>query len=204
MRKTKLNITMLMALALIIAFSTAALAKGNVKIIDGNKAVKGKDAPRFVIETLDGEDFKLHEFRGKKPIIIVFWGLECPPCMKELPYIQKFYEKYSDSVEIIGVSSDPKRNRTQIKNRVKELGLTFKIGHDYENKLRTKIYLSRFVPFLVVIDKEGKVILLQAGSAHPEKLIAELEELLGDDITVNVEEPELIEESEANDKDKEA
>ncbi len=190
MRKAKLNITILMTLVMIISFAGVAFAKGNVRIIDGNKAIKGKDAPRFIIETIDGEDFKLHEYRDKKAIIITFWGINCLPCMKELTYLQKFYDKHSECVEVIAITADPKRFRTLIKNKVKELDLKFKIGHDYENKLRNKIYLSRVVPFLVVINQEGKVILLQNGLKVPDNLVEEMEKLLGDDLICEEDEPE--------------
>ncbi len=204
MSKAKLHITILMALVMIISFAGSAFAKDNVRIIDGNKAHKGKKAPRFIINTMDGEEFKLHDYLGKKAIVMSFWATYCEPCLEELPYLQKFYEKHSDCAEVIAITVDPRRQKKLIENNVKEMGLKFTIAHDYENKLRKKIYQSKHIPLLIVINKEGKIVLIQNGVGHPEKLIAELEELLGDDLNCEseeTEETEEIEESAAKEKE---
>jgi peroxiredoxin len=166
-------------------FVQAAIAKEEAKIIDGNKAIKGQKAPRFEVSTLDGEKFNLEDSLGKKPIVISFWATWCEPCKKELPYVQKFYEKYSDSVDVIAISIDTLKNKKVLTNTVKELGLKFPIGMDPDNKLRQKIYISDKVPFLVVIDKSGKVLLLKQGCPEPEKVAKELEDLLKDQIKPN-------------------
>lgn len=200
MSKAKLHITILMALVMIISFAGSAFAKDNVRIIDGNRALKGKKAPRFIITTMDGEEFKLHDYLGKKAVVISFWATYCEPCLKELPYLQKFHEKHSDCAEVIAITIDPKRQRKLIENKVKEMGLKFAIAHDYENKLRKKIYRSKHIPLLIVINKEGKIVLIQNGVGHPDKLVAELEELLGDDLNCKPEEDEEDEEDDDDDE----
>jgi peroxiredoxin len=201
MSKAKLHLTILMALVMIISFAGSAFAKGNVRIIDGNKAHKGQKAPRFIITTMDNEEFKLHDYLGKKAIIMSFWATYCEPCLEELPYLQKFYEKHSDCVEVIAITIDPKRQRKLIENNVKEMGLKFTIAHDYENKLRKKIYRSKHIPLLIVINKEGKIVLIQNGVGHPEKLIGELKELLGDDLNCEADEPDEPAEDEDESED---
>jgi len=200
MSKAKLHLTILMALVMIISFACTAFAKDNVKIIDGNKAHKGKKAPRFIITTMNNEEFKLYDYLGKKAIIMSFWATYCEPCLEELPYLQKFYEKHSDCVEIIAITIDPKRQRKLIENNVKEMGLKFTIAHDYKNKLRKKIYQSKHIPLMIVINKEGKIVLIQNGTGHPDKLIAELDELLGDDLNCKPDEP-AEDEDESEDDD---
>jgi len=201
MSKAKLHLTILMALVMIISFACTAFAKDNVKIIDGNKAHKGKKAPRFIITTMNNEEFKLYDYLGKKAIIMSFWATYCEPCLEELPYLQKFYEKHSDCVEIIAITIDPKRQRKLIENNVKEMGLKFTIAHDYKNKLRKKIYQSKHIPLMIVINKEGKIVLIQNGTGHPDKLIAELDELLGDDLNCKPDEPDEPAEDEDESED---
>ena len=186
MIKTKISISLIVSLLIFSFLTSFALAKGSVRVIDGNKAQKGKLAPRFIIETMDGEDWSLRDFKGEKAIVITFWATWCEPCILELPYLQKFYEKYSDSVEILAISEDAKNHRKIVANKIKDMGFTFPVAMDSSKKLAKKIYFHRMIPYLVVIDKDGKILKLQQGSTHPEKLIGELEELFGDTIKPNV------------------
>ncbi|MBU1022823.1 TlpA family protein disulfide reductase [bacterium] len=186
MFKTKFFLLLIFSVIMISFFASLAFAKDLVRIVDGNKALKGKPAPRFIIETMNGKEWSLQDFKDKKAVVISFWATWCEPCLLELPNLQKFYEKYSDSVEVIAISEDAKNHRKLVENKVKELGLTFPIAMDSEKKLQKKIYFSRQIPYLIMIDKEGNVLKLQQGSPHPEKLIEELEELFGDSIKPNI------------------
>jgi len=61
-------------------------------------------APDFTLAKLDGEWFKLSDFRGKV-VMLNFWGTWCPPCRKEIPDFIKLMEKYNkDGLEIVGVT----------------------------------------------------------------------------------------------------
>ena len=178
------------SLVIFISLAGTVIAKDYVKMIDGNKAVKGQLAPRFKIATLDGETYNLTDFRSKKSIVFTFWATWCEPCKKELVYLQQFHDKYSDSCEVIAISIDSEKHKKVVKNNVKKLDLSIPIGLDPDNRIREKIYESSMIPFLVVIDKEGKVLLMKEGAPHPEKVIEELEELLGKNITPNKEQAE--------------
>lgn len=64
----------------------------------------GQIAPEIKLETLSGETVRLSDLKGKK-VFINFWATWCPPCKKEMPEMQKFYEEYSDEVEILAVNA---------------------------------------------------------------------------------------------------
>jgi cytochrome c biogenesis protein CcmG/thiol:disulfide interchange protein DsbE len=177
----KITLRLIITALLLLGFSVCLFAKDSVSIIDGNKAVMAKLAPRFTITTLDEETFSLDELRGKKPVVISFWATWCAPCKKELPYLQKFWEKYKDNCAVIGISIDSQKQRKILQNKVKELKLTFPIALDYAKKL-DKIYPKRGIPYLVVIDRDGRILKLQMGVTNPEKLVEELEEILGDNL----------------------
>ena len=50
-------------------------------------------APDFTLESLDGEQITLSQYRGH-PVIINFWATWCPPCRSEMPAIVQEYERY--------------------------------------------------------------------------------------------------------------
>jgi peroxiredoxin len=184
----KITSRFIIAALLLAGLSVCAFAKDSVSIIDGNSASKGKLAPRFTITTLDEKEFNLDELRGQKPIVISFWATWCVPCKKEMPYLQKFWEKHKDTCAVLAISIDSQKQRKILQNTVKELKMTFPVALDYAKKL-DKIYPKRGIPYLVVINKKGNVLLLQMGVSKPENLVEELESALGDDLKPPKESP---------------
>ena len=184
----KITSRIIIAVLLLVGLSAWAFARDDVSIIDGNKAAKGKLAPRFTVMTLDEKEFSLDELRGNKPVVISFWASWCVPCKKEMPYLQKFWDKHKDNCAVIAISIDSQKQRKILQNTVKELKMTFPVALDYAKKLE-KIYPKRGIPYLVVIDKKGNIVLLQMGVAKPENLVEELESILGDDLKPSKEPP---------------
>ena len=56
-------------------------------------------APDFTLQKLGGGTISLSEFRGKKPVVVDFWASWCPNCRRDMPNLNRFYEKYKDKVE---------------------------------------------------------------------------------------------------------
>lgn len=55
---------------------------------------------------VDGEPIRLAVFRGR-PLIINFWATWCPPCVKEMPLIDDFYQQIGKSrLNILGLAVD--------------------------------------------------------------------------------------------------
>ena len=63
---------------------------------------EGKMAPDFTLNDLNGKPFTLSSLRGKY-VILDFWGSWCGWCIKGMPEMKKYYEKYSGKFEIVGI-----------------------------------------------------------------------------------------------------
>src|SRR5699024_1704074 len=74
--------------------------KGEVNDISEAGLGKGKKAPDFELETLDGETVKLSDYKGEK-VIVNFWATWCPPCREEIPDLQKLYD--NKDIEILAI-----------------------------------------------------------------------------------------------------
>jgi peroxiredoxin len=59
-----------------------------------------KPAPNFELAALDGERYRLSNFRGRV-VFINFWATWCEPCQRELPAFMHFMEQQGDSGAMI-------------------------------------------------------------------------------------------------------
>lgn len=62
----------------------------------------GKMAPDFTLKDINGKDFTLSSLRGKY-VVLDFWGSWCGWCIKGMPEMKNYYEKYKGKFEIVGV-----------------------------------------------------------------------------------------------------
>ncbi|MDN4492264.1 peroxiredoxin family protein [Ureibacillus aquaedulcis] len=122
---------------------------------------KGQVAPNFTLQTLTGETFTLSELKGKK-VILNFWASWCPPCKKEMPHLQKYYEENAqdDNAVIVGVNiTHAERSVDQIKTVqqfVDSFDLTFPIPLMEEEGV-DKLYQIITIPSTFMIDTEGRI-----------------------------------------------
>ena len=85
-------------------------------------------APNFTLQKLGGGTITLSEFKGKKPVVVDFWASWCPNCRRDMPNLNRFYEKYKDKVEVIGVNLQEKESTVQ--NFISSRGISFPIALD--------------------------------------------------------------------------
>nr|WP_295973653.1 redoxin domain-containing protein [uncultured Bacillus sp.] len=110
----------------------------------------GVKAPDFELESLTGEKVKLSDYRGKK-VILNFWATWCSPCKKEMPAMEKFYQRAGDDVEILAVNIDPQYN---VKGFTEDMGITFPVLLDKKDKVNST-YSVLTIPTTYFINEEG-------------------------------------------------
>jgi len=93
-------ITLAIASLLIITLF-ACEKEQKVKIID-----VGDQAPEFRLSTFDGKAVSLSDYRGKV-VMVHFWATWCPPCVDEIPTLDRLYRQLlGRNFDIIAVSVD--------------------------------------------------------------------------------------------------
>jgi peroxiredoxin len=67
---------------------------------------EGDGAPEFALTAVDGRTIKLSDLRGKV-VMVHFWATWCPPCVDEIPTLDKLYRAmFGKEFELLAVSVD--------------------------------------------------------------------------------------------------
>lgn len=112
-------------------------------------------ASNFYLRDLNNKLVRLSDFRGKV-VLLNFWATWCPPCLKEMPSMEKLYQSHKDKgLEIVAVSVDT-ASKAKVRAFVEKLGLTFTILHDRDS-LISRLYNNPGVPSSYLIDTQGKL-----------------------------------------------
>jgi thiol-disulfide isomerase/thioredoxin len=118
--------------------------------------------PAFSLKTLDGKPMSSAELKGKI-YVINFWGSWCPPCRKEMPELQKFYEKYKGdpNVAILTIDDDP--DTETAKPFLKQKGYTFPVlwAADYLPTAHVNTF-----PTTWFVNAEGRKVFEKMGATN--------------------------------------
>lgn len=130
---------------------------------------RGETAPDFEAVDFDGRQVKLSDFKGK-PILLNFWATWCPPCLKELPEFQRFFDEHGEDVNIVAVNlTTSERSALHVKNFVLENKLAFPVYLD-EDGLAAQVYLVRYIPTSYFLDENLKIIEIHVGPLTYEQI----------------------------------
>ena len=118
------------------------------------KARDGLQAEDFTLWTPAGERFKLSENVGK-PIFLNFWTTWCPPCIAEMPDMEKLKQTLGDSVQIVGINlqESPATVRRFIQNR----GFTWTFLLDPRREVGNA-YNVKGIPVSLFLDTKGSIV----------------------------------------------
>jgi len=144
----------------------------------GESPLKGKYAPAFTLDDLDGQKVSLSDFKGH-PLLINYWGTYCAPCKIEMPWLQEFSKKYAaDGFHVVGITYDSEVGHDTIAKDTKQLGVTYPIL--LSNSKVEDAYLrgTEVLPMSFYVDKAGKVIEVSAGLGSKDQLESMVKEII--------------------------
>jgi cytochrome c biogenesis protein CcmG, thiol:disulfide interchange protein DsbE len=133
----------------------------------------GATAPDFEAVTVEGEPVRISDFRGQVVLLNV-WATWCPPCVYEMPSMQRLYETFEgEDFEIVAVSVDAPFGERNIFGRVggdvaafaEEYELTFPIWLDPAGRIQ-RTYRTTGVPESFVIGRDGRIYRKVSGATE--------------------------------------
>lgn len=98
----------LVAMTLLAFLFTFTLTKAWGERMDQLAALSSTDAFKTMdLETLDGTHFTSENLKDARITIFNVWGTNCPPCIRELPYLQELNDTYAPGeIQVVGLLSD--------------------------------------------------------------------------------------------------
>jgi peroxiredoxin len=113
-------------------------------------------APDFTFPGLDGKMVSLSDHKGKV-VLVNIWATWCPPCVDEMPSMEKLYQNFKgENFEILAVSID-EAGLKAVAPFMKKTNLTFPALIDSEGTIKT-VYGITAIPESFIIDKQGFLI----------------------------------------------
>jgi peroxiredoxin len=124
------------------------------------KPSRPQAAKDFSVSSPSGGTIKLIDYRGKV-VFLNFWATWCPPCLEEMPAMERLYRKYRDrGLVVLAVSVD--RDGAVVPPFVQRNKFSFPIAHDPQMALAER-YGVRALPSSFLLDRHGQVAALAIG-----------------------------------------
>jgi thiol-disulfide isomerase/thioredoxin len=133
------------------------------------------DAASAELWTLDFETpgpnrLAMASLRGK-PLVMNFWATWCPPCVREMPALDRFAREHNaKGWQVLGLAADnaePVRKFLAVTPVSFAIALTGFAGIDLSQRLGN---VSGGLPFTVVFGREGQVLHRHTGETRYEQL----------------------------------
>jgi cytochrome c biogenesis protein CcdA/thiol-disulfide isomerase/thioredoxin len=144
------------------------------------------------VNWIQSEPLTLNELKGKV-VLVDFWTYSCINCIRTLPYVTKWDEKYKDEgLVIVGVHAPEFEFEKETENVVQamaDFGIKYPVVQDNEFNI-WRAYKNRYWPAKYLIDKEGKIRYTHFGEGKYDETENKIRELLGEEIDVKSEKVE--------------
>ncbi|MBW6486214.1 MAG: redoxin family protein [Syntrophobacterales bacterium] len=122
-------------------------------------------APDFILQDTNGKTFRLGDYKGKKPVMIIFSTTWCPTCISEVPYFKSLHAIYGkQGLEIVNV--DVQESKAKASKFSTRHNLPYRVLTD-ESGIVSRFYGIRGVPSLVLVDKKGRIVCRECTQIEP-------------------------------------
>jgi thiol-disulfide isomerase/thioredoxin len=120
-------------------------------------------------KTLAGKPFNIDSLKGKV-VLVDFWATWCGPCLSEQKEtIAPNYKKYRDKgFEVVAISID--QDRDALDQFMAANKLPWVVLHEEGNPVTTQFGIFS-IPTVIFVDKDGKVVSLEARGSDLEALL---------------------------------
>lgn len=138
----------------------------------------------FTTVDLNGNEVTQDVFAQKEYTMVNLWGTFCPPCIEEMPDLEKINEELPENLQIVGLICDLYYENDDAKVHGQAEEILANAGVQYQNLLMWSdadeliSSITAFVPTTFFVDSEGNIIdvIIGANIKGYKEIIAELAE----------------------------
>lgn len=117
--------------------------------------VAGDVAPDFSLEDTNGNQISLSGLRGKV-VMVNFWATWCPPCIEEMPSMERLNEVMADDDFVMLAINTEENGRSVVPKFLNKNPYTFTILYDDKGGVQEQYGVYKF-PESFIIRKDGTV-----------------------------------------------
>lgn len=132
--------------------------------------LQDKPAPQFagLGPWFNSSPLTLKDLKGKV-VLVDFWTYSCINCVREVPHVIGWYDKYKDQgLIVIGVHTPEfafEKNSSNVQKAVKRFQIPYPVALD--NDYQTwNAYQNRYWPAAYLIDRNGKLVYMHFGEGN--------------------------------------
>ena len=121
-------------------------------------------------EKPEGGSFAMASLRGQ-PLLLNFWGTWCPPCVKEMPELDRFSRQFAPAGwHVVGLAVD---NPKAVREFLARSPVSYTIGlagFEGSELSRTLGNAQSGLPYTVVFSRSGEIVQRKAGATSLDEL----------------------------------
>lgn len=137
-----------------------------------------KRVPDVALRTLDGDEIKLAELRGK-PVLVTFWATSCPGCVKEIPHLIELYQEFGPrglQLVAVAMSYDPPDHVLAMRDTRQ---IPYPIALDIKGEAARAFGDVRLTPTSFLIAPDGRIVRQKIGEMEMADVRAQIRAMLG-------------------------
>lgn len=143
-----------------------------------NILASGAMGPEFVLTTFEGREISNKDIQGKV-VLINFWASWCKPCEQEAAELQKAWEQYQPSGDVIFLGIDYVDTTNEALDYIERFSITYPNGPDLGTRL-AQAFRIRGVPETFFLNKAGEIAYVQIGPfISIDEITDQIDRLLG-------------------------
>jgi len=176
-RIARLGVLFLVILGLWGVVRLSAARRGDGMLLGGPV-----NAPEFKGATgwINSQPLSMKDLRGKV-VLVDFWEYTCVNCLRTLPYVKSWYDKYKDKgLVVVGVHTPEfefGKSGANVKEAALRLGISYPIALDSDYAIWSA-YANSYWPRKYLIDSKGKIRYDHIGEGGYEEFEKHIQELL--------------------------
>lgn len=119
------------------------------------KQAAGVVAPDFTLNDLDGKPLSLSSLKGKY-VVLDFWGTWCGWCIKGIPQMKEYYNKYKGKFEILSIDCNDTQEKWKAGVAKYELPW-LNVYNPRDSKVLSDYGIQGF-PTKIIVGPDGKIV----------------------------------------------